>query len=108
MIGQTLAHYRVTAALGAGQPKWRADGREFFYVSGERQLMAVEVRAKGDSLEIGTPSPLFEVGTLGEQDALNDLYAPAPDGQRFLVAIADRMGAPEPLQLTLNWPALVE
>jgi hypothetical protein len=96
------------SARGAGQPKWRADGREVFYVSGERWLTAVEVRDRGDSLELGPPHPLFEVNIVGADDALNDLFAPAPGGQRFLVAVPERERSPQRLQLTLNWPALVE
>ena len=54
---------------------------------GAARLTAVELGDRGDSLDFGTPTP---------------------DGQQFLVAVPDRAGPVEPLQLTLNWPALVE
>lgn len=40
--------------------RWRADGRELYYVSLDGELMAVDVEAVGDTLERGTiPQPLF-------------------------------------------------
>ncbi len=50
---------RVTVSSGGGvQPKWRADGKELFYLSPEGTMMSVEVRP-GATLDIGTPRPLF-------------------------------------------------
>ena len=44
---------------GGGQPKWRGDGKELFYVTRGGLLMAVEVRASSDRLDVGLPVRLF-------------------------------------------------
>jgi hypothetical protein len=35
---------RARVSGGGGQPKWRSDGKELFYVASDGHLMAVEVR----------------------------------------------------------------
>ena len=89
---------------GGHWPRWRRDGKELYFVSLRNVLTAVEVRAKGDSLEVGHPVPLFSfhpgrvyrVGMIG--------YDVTPDGQRFLLnAAADENT--RPLTLLLNWDA---
>ena len=42
----------------AGGARWSHDGRELFYVSADRRLMAVPVRTT-PMLEVGSPAPLF-------------------------------------------------
>jgi Tol biopolymer transport system component len=47
-------------SLGDGRdPHWRGDSRELFYVTSTRKMMAVEIRATGDSLGRGTPQVMF-------------------------------------------------
>jgi hypothetical protein len=58
---------------GGGEPQWRRDGRELFYITGDGTLMAVPVTADG---VVGRPVQLFP--------AANG-YQAAGDGQRFLV-----------------------
>ncbi len=53
----TGAKTRVSAG-GAYQPRWSRDGRELFYQSFDRHLVAVPVRAAA-TLELGSPAPLF-------------------------------------------------
>ena len=90
---------------GGGQPKWRDDGKELFYVSGRGELMAVAVREEDDVLELGMPEALFE---LPSGQALNtDHYAVARDGQRFLVKLPLGTDEPDRLHVVLNWPALL-
>jgi Tol biopolymer transport system component len=83
---------------GGGQPKWRRDGRELFFLS-EGRLTAVEVGA-GPEPTVGLPRPLFDLEEAGEE--LDD-YAPSADGQRFLVKQrAARPGA-APVHVVMNW-----
>ena len=44
---------------GGGQPRWRGDGKELYYVSSSSRLMAVPINA-GAGLEVGSVSPLFD------------------------------------------------
>lgn len=90
---------------GGMQPEWRRDGRELFYVSGDRKLMAVPVTSDAETFSAGVPRPLFEVD-LPEPTApyAND-YAVSADGQRFLVnTVFDQPNRP-PLTVVLNWAA---
>ena len=46
---------------GGMQPEWRRDGRELFYLSADRKLMAVPIASDGPAIEPGTPVALFNV-----------------------------------------------
>jgi len=82
-------------------PRWRADGRELYYLNDE-YLMAVDITG-ADPVRIGTPHRLFEVK--GARDAR---YSPTRDGQRFLVAIPQPSTVPSRIGVVLNWPHLVD
>jgi Tol biopolymer transport system component len=51
---------------GGAQARWRADGRELFYVALDGRLMAVPIGfgSSGETVEPGTPIPLFST-TIG-------------------------------------------
>ena len=65
---------------GGGQPKWRGDGKELFYVTRGGLLMAVEVRASPDRLEVGLPVRLFG----GVQAERNDRHVRRDSGRAAL------------------------
>ena len=46
---------------GGGQVRWRADGKELFYVALDGQLMAVptSLASERQHVAVGTPVPLF-------------------------------------------------
>jgi eukaryotic-like serine/threonine-protein kinase len=88
---------------GGMQPEWRSDGRELFYISSDRKLMAVPVATAESAFTAGVPRALFDVD-LPEPTApyLGD-YAVSADGQRFLLnSLADQPPA-TPLTVVLNW-----
>ncbi|UCF37938.1 MAG: protein kinase, partial [Acidobacteriota bacterium] len=98
---------RVRISLeGGGQPKWRANGRELFYTTPSGMLMVVEVRTEGDRLEVGLPSELFKLENL--QGGGYDDYAPAKDGQRFLVKVPIQQPEGPRLHIVTNWSELLE
>ena len=45
---------------GGAEPRWRSDGRELFYVSADRRLMAVPMKLT-PTIEAARPEPLFEM-----------------------------------------------
>ena len=49
---------RLVSKGGGAEPRWRADGRELFYVSADRRLMAVATTI-GAAFEASTPATLF-------------------------------------------------
>jgi Tol biopolymer transport system component len=85
---------------GGGAPKWRADGKELFYVAPNRKLMSVQI-LPGREVSISLPKPLFD---LRDFQPDQDEYAPSRDGQRFLVKVpVEPLATQTPLQLILNW-----
>jgi Tol biopolymer transport system component/predicted Ser/Thr protein kinase len=78
------ASVRVQVSSRGGiQARWRADGRELFYVSPDRKVMAADVVTSG-KFEAKTPHVLFQTRILPPVEARNH-YDVFPDGQRFLV-----------------------
>ncbi len=90
------------SSSGGGEPKWRADGRELFYLAPDGMLMAVPIRA-GSTLEPGAPEALFATGIAVELNI--DQYAVTPDGQRFLVIEPVGSSVQTPITVVLNWAA---
>jgi eukaryotic-like serine/threonine-protein kinase len=91
---------------GGGQPRWRGDGRELFYVSAANVLMAAPVRAAGDRLAVDLPTALFPLRVvLGT--GLDD-YAPRADGQRFLVKLPVGGESQARLHVLTGWASLIE
>jgi Tol biopolymer transport system component len=87
-LDQDGAITQVSNASGA-HPRWRADGRELFYLSAGGILSAVPV-ARSSRFSAGRPMPLFDARPPLPLAFLDTLYDAAADGQRFLVAAADR------------------
>lgn len=85
---------------GGLRPKWRADGKELFYITPEGKLMAVEIRG-GSTFEAGVPNLLFDVANA--RSLTGTPYDVAPDGQRFLF-LSGRVDAnPSSIAVVLNW-----
>jgi len=87
---------------GGTEPRWRADGKEIFYVDPKGMLTAVPVNA-GETFTTGTASPLFQLH--GRAPISNtDLYTydVSRDGKRFLVNRYVKPDHVEPLSVVLN------
>jgi dipeptidyl aminopeptidase/acylaminoacyl peptidase len=73
-------------AGGGGQVRWRADGRELFYMMGDA-MMSVEVATEGE-FSHKEAKRLFAVagmrGNFPEESPWVPRYDAAPDGQRFV------------------------
>jgi Tol biopolymer transport system component len=93
-----------TGGTGPYGARWRQDGREIFYVTPDRKLMATEVAIKGGTLELGTARSLLGLGYQNETGFLGFLsFNVSADGQRFLLSSAPEQQSAEPLTLILNW-----
>jgi serine/threonine protein kinase/Tol biopolymer transport system component len=98
---------RVRVSLnGGGQPKWRGDSRELFFVTEQGQLMAVEVGGDGGRLEVSLPRELFELGSV--EGMGYDDYAVDADGTRFLVKIPVEAEVEPQLEIIVNWQGLLD
>lgn len=90
---------------GGEQPRWRADGKELFFVAADGKMTAVAIKtALNASLVPGPPTPLFEANlVLPPNEPLFD-YDVTPDGTRFLVTTtATGSGSTSVLNLITNW-----
>ncbi len=87
---------------GGFSPVWRGVGRELFFEA-TGQLMAAAISAHVDTLDVGTPQPLFEIHTQGFVNNQPHNVEVAANGQRFLVnsIVGDSDNAV--LEVTLNW-----
>jgi serine/threonine protein kinase/Tol biopolymer transport system component len=88
--------------LGGTSPVWRRDGKELFYIAGNK-LMAVDVRTDAQSFGAGTPHPLFNVPVGGNGGLY---YQVAADGQRFLV-VTPLDKPPPPITVVVNWETVL-
>jgi serine/threonine protein kinase len=61
---------------------WNSNGREIVYLSGY-DVKSVAVSFEGDSVQLGTPTPLFSVNLNTNERGLSI----APDGTRFLACV---------------------
>jgi eukaryotic-like serine/threonine-protein kinase len=92
------AKWQVSTHGGSG-PRWRADGKELFYLSNENKLMATAVRITGNTLEWKSPQPLFALTPEG----YGYQYDVAPDGQRFLVFQPVEESRSQPMTVIYKW-----
>jgi eukaryotic-like serine/threonine-protein kinase len=88
---------------GGREPRWRRDGKELFFLSPDRRLMRVSVKA-GSKFAFTAPKPLFMTQAhepiTAEEFFTYDVSA---DGQRFLINTNVEKNPPPPLDIILNW-----
>jgi len=89
----------VSEGHGA-EPRWRGDGRELYYISGDGALMAVPIAPAGPDFAAGRPIRLFGGKNAGMRVVHFDN---APDGKRFLVIMAGEGVDSTEVRLILNW-----
>src|SRR5262245_27685085 len=91
---------------GGNGPRWRRDGSELFYYSGDGKLMAAPVRS-GESFDTSAPVALFEFRA-GVALTRYASYAVTGDGQRFLINEIVDMEPNAPLTVVTKWMAGVK
>jgi Tol biopolymer transport system component len=96
------------SSVGGSEPQWRGDGKELVYLSTDGRVMAVPILAQQQTLEVGSPTPLF--GTNAEGTSLEILgatqYVMTRDGQRFLVNQPVQRGFS--ITVVVNWRAALK
>jgi hypothetical protein len=92
------------STAGGGQARWRADGKELFYIAlnGDLMVVPMQLPSKGGSVDAGQPARLFaphiRYGVLSKYGAQ---YAVARDGKRFLMNTVT--GETRTISIILNW-----
>ncbi len=85
---------------GGAQARWRADGKELFYVSADKKLMAVSIDASHGRPVAGLPHALFQTRIVSARTVLFQ-YAVSSDGKRFLINSLPLVGS-APLTVLMN------
>ena len=89
--------YQITTD-GCFFEMWRPDGKEIFFIGLDAvTILAAEVQETGDSFRASAPRTLFHVppNTNG--------FAPARDGQRFLIPVPEGNTTAPSITVVLNW-----
>jgi hypothetical protein len=79
-------------------PRWRADGKELFFISPDLMLMAAPV-STGETFEYSVPQALFKPNL----PAPNQRYQVGENGQRFLMPSLPEDSLDQPITVVLNW-----
>jgi hypothetical protein len=78
------------------------DGKELFYLTTDRKLMAVEVKS-GASFEFSAPRNVFDLQSISGISWSG--YDVTRDGKKFLVVTESEVTAAAPFTVGLNWTA---
>jgi Tol biopolymer transport system component len=84
---------------GGAYAYWRRDGKEIIFGTGDRKIMAVDVKL-GTSFEAGVPRQLFEI----PETMAGVRFAITADAQRFLIPLLSNTNR-STLTTVLNWTA---
>jgi hypothetical protein len=101
-----LSNRKWTVSTSGGlEPRWRADGREIYYLAEDRKLMAAAV---GPGPSFDQPKPLFQTRAVTVTTGFRMHYVPSHDGRRFLINTQSGQAASEPITVELNWTAALK
>ncbi|MCI0611942.1 hypothetical protein L0244_03035, partial [bacterium] len=93
------------------QPRWRKDGKELFYLTVDKKLMAIEVESR-DSFHVGASKLLFQTEAHPNLNVArwssSRQYFSSDNGKRFLINAT--VDSPTEAQITilLNWKSLLK
>jgi Tol biopolymer transport system component len=97
---------------GGAQPRWRRDGREVFYVAGNRDMSSVAVTSVqgGATISAASPKPLFPTcadASTGTQVVVRPraTYDATADGTRFLLACGGPDANKPSIMVSVDWTA---
>ena len=97
--------WRVSTA-GGGEPTWRGDSRELYYLSPDSKLMMVSVEP-GTPPRFSLPQRLFDT-PLGPPFPIRNRYVVTRDGQRFLFVAPAGEGKVGATTVVLDWLGRLE
>jgi Tol biopolymer transport system component/tRNA A-37 threonylcarbamoyl transferase component Bud32 len=98
---------------GGDLPLWSRDGKELYYITPDRKLVAVEIKGSGNSIQLGATKVLFPVrmgfapapGTLPILNFMRGFaYDVTKDG-RFLIPSVVEKSEDAAITVVVNWMA---
>ena len=102
---------RIQVSIGGGlAPRWRADGRELFYVTTDGKAVMMVPIDFTPVLRAGVPVRLFTIGreTGFRNRARNLSYDVSPDGRRFLMSVAAGERVSSRITVVQNWTSILK
>ncbi|MGH9581454.1 MAG: hypothetical protein ACRD4O_00780, partial [Bryobacteraceae bacterium] len=97
---QAANRWQVSIA-GGESPRWNDDGRQLYYLSPDRQMMAADVIPGASTFQVGAVRPLF--ATRASLELMAAPFTVSKDGKRFLINTLPDPN-PAPLTLLVHWP----
>jgi eukaryotic-like serine/threonine-protein kinase len=96
--------WQVSTA-GGSVPRWRADGKELFYLAPDGNVMSVAIET-APVFRPGTPKALFKLPRIPDRDTpvFEDI---TPDGQRALLNVPVVERTSVGFHVILNWTSLL-
>jgi len=100
--GRAGGQWQVSTS-GGTSPRWRADGKELYYIAPDGKLMAAPIAASSATVEPGTPVALFQTRIFGGGTVpnLGIYYDVTGDGHFLIDTVLE--DAASPITLLLNW-----
>ena len=102
---------RQVSVGGGTSPQWGDGSKEILYISGNNQLMAAPFTDGQTGVNVGSPRALFPIPNIAESDWLlyptANTFVAASNGQRFLVAVRGPDPDAPPINIVVNWRALL-
>jgi Tol biopolymer transport system component len=103
---------RRQVSMGGGMsPQWGGEGKEILYISANKQLMTATFAGGQAGVYLGSPRALFPLPMIAESDKLlyptANAFVAVSNGQRFLVALRGPRPDAPPINIVVNWPALL-
>lgn len=86
---------------GGGQPFWSPGGRELYFYSADRKIMAVDIQS-GAKFSAGVPHSLFDVAL----NTGNASFSVSKNG-KFLLPVLTEENSAAPMSVILNWPQML-
>jgi Tol biopolymer transport system component len=95
----TKRRWQISAA-GGRMPRWRADGRELFFLAGPGSLMVAPVSTAAADFTFEPARALFETRAIPRK---SNLYDVSPDGQRVLMNLPYEWAGSSSITVMTNW-----
>jgi Tol biopolymer transport system component len=93
---------------GGQQARWRADGKELFFVSAENKLMAVKINVdSGFRADVPEAIPITVAPYVRFRQS-RYRYTVSSDGERFLVVTPVKSAGAQSFNVVLNWTEELE
>jgi serine/threonine protein kinase/Tol biopolymer transport system component len=92
----------LVSSAGGLQPRWRADGKELYYLGLDGSVMAVDTKT-APAFQAATPHALFRSPTIPYATNIVHRYDATRDGKKFLMVNVLVGELSSPVTVVLNW-----